>query len=315
VFGIEPFLLVTMLLGAVLGLSIYLPLLAGQLSLASPGFYALGGYIAAVLATRVFPTEGRYGVGLVLLEMLIAGLACGLLAIVVGLAALRLSGIYLALATIAFVEVLRVVALNLRVTGQAIGIFQIPQPFSSYRGYLWLAAPLLVAAAAFTRRLERVRMGRAFVAIREDELAAAAMGINPTRVKVIAFTLGGILAGLAGVIAAHVLGTWNTRQGTFDTSIAYLSFVLIGGSRTWLGPVAGGLALTYLPEWLRARAAASFLPPFAAEFLRTGRFIIYGVLLAASCVFFPHGLITPELLGRLRRLRPPRRRRPAETAA
>src|SRR5438094_3350844 len=126
-----------MLLGAVLGLSIYLPLLAGQLSLASPGFYALGGYIAAVFATRVFPTEGRYGVGLVLLEMLIAGLACGLLAIVVGLAALRLSGIYLALATIAFVEVLRVVALNLRVTGQAIGIFQIPQPFSSYRGYLW----------------------------------------------------------------------------------------------------------------------------------------------------------------------------------
>ncbi len=294
-------LIVTMVLGAVLGLSLYLPLMAGQLSLASPGFYALGGYVAAILSTRTFATEGRYPVTLVLVEMAVAGVLSAALAVVVGLAALRLSGIYLALATIAFVEILRVLSLNLDVTGRAIGIFQIPQPFGTKASYLWLAAPLLLAAGLFTWRLERVRTGRAFAAIREDELAAAAMGIDTTRSKVRAFVLGGILAGLAGVVAAHLINSWNARQGTFDASIIYLSFVLIGGSRTFWGPIAGGMALTYLPEWLRAQANRSALPEWAAQFLRDGRLIIYGVLLALSCVFFPQGFITPELLDRIKR--------------
>ncbi|HEY3238310.1 MAG TPA: branched-chain amino acid ABC transporter permease [Acidimicrobiia bacterium] len=301
-------LIVTMVLGAVLGLSLYLPLMAGQLSLASPGFYALGGYVAAILSTRTFATDGTYPVALVLVEMLVAGVLSGALAVVVGLSALRLSGIYLALATIAFVEILRVVSLNLKVTGKAIGIFQIPQPFGTKLSYLWLAGPLLLAAALFTWRLERVRTGRAFAAIREDELAAAAMGIDTTRSKVRAFVIGGVLAGLAGVVAAHLINSWNARQGTFDASIIYLSFVLIGGSRTFLGPIAGGMALTYLPEWLRERANSQFLPEWAAQFLRDGRLIIYGVLLALSCVFFPQGFITPELMERIKRVR--FRRRP-----
>lgn len=302
------FLIVTVVLGAVLGLSVYVPLMAGQLSLATPGFYSLGGYIAAILSTKTFATDGAYPAVLVLIELAAAAVASGLLAVVVGLTALRLRGIYLALATIAFVEIMRVVALNLEVTGGAIGIFSIPQPFGTKLSYLWLAAPLLIGAAAFTWRLERVRTGRAFVAIREDELAAAAMGIDTTRAKIRAFVIGGVMAGLAGVIAAHLLNTWTPRNGTFDTSIAYLSFVLIGGSRTFLGPIAGGMALTYLPEWLRGRANSGVLPEWAADFVRDGRFIIYGVLLALSCVFFPRGLITPELLARLRgwgrRLRP-----------
>jgi len=237
----------------------------------------------------------------VLVELAVAGVASGLLAVVVGLSALRLRGIYLALATIAFVEIMRVVALNLDVTGGAIGIFSIPQPFGTKLSYLWLAAPLLLGTAAFAWRLERVRTGRAFFAIREDELAAAAMGIDTTRSKIRAFVIGGIMAGLAGVVAAHLVNTWTPRNGTFDTSIAYLAFVLIGGSRTFLGPIAGGMALTYLPEWLRGRANSGVLPDWAADFVRDGRFIIYGVLLALSCVFFPRGLITPDLLGRVRR--------------
>ena len=296
-------LIVTMVLGAVLGLSLYLPLMAGQLSLASPGFYALGGYVAAILSTRTFATDGTYPVALVLFEMLVAAVLSGVLAVVVGLSALRLSGIYLALATIAFVEILRVLSLNLEVTGKAIGIFQIPQPFGTKLSYMWLAGPLLLAAGAFTYRLERVRPGRAFSAIREDELAAAAMGIDTTRAKVRAFVIGGVLAGLAGVVAAHLINSWNARQGTFDASIIYLSFVLIGGSRTFLGPIAGGLALTYLPEWLRERANSEVLPEWAGQFLRDGRLIIYGVLLALSCVFFPQGFITPELLERVKRFR------------
>jgi branched-chain amino acid transport system permease protein len=300
---------VSMVLGAVLGLSLYLPLLAGQLSLASPGFYALGGYVAAILSTRTFEVEGPYPVPLVLFEMVVAGVLSGALAVIVGLSALRLSGIYLALATIAFVEILRVLSLNLEITGKAIGIFQIPQPFGTPLSYLWLAGPLLLAAGLFTWRLERVRTGRAFAAIREDELAAAAMGIDTTRAKVRAFVIGGVLAGLAGVVAAHLINSWNARQGTFDASIVYLSFVLIGGSRTFWGPIAGGMALTYLPEWLRERANSGVLPEWAGQFLRDGRLIIYGVLLALSCVFFPQGFITPELLDRIKR-RDFRRRKP-----
>lgn len=124
-------LIVSMVLGALLGLSLYLPLMTGQLSLASPGFYALGGYIAAILSTQVFTTnQGLFPIPLLLLEMLIAAVVSGILGIIVGIPALRLRGIYLALATIAFVEILRVLSLNLEITGGAVGIFGIPQPFA-----------------------------------------------------------------------------------------------------------------------------------------------------------------------------------------
>ena len=219
----------------------------------------------------------------------------------VGIPALRLRGIYLALATIAFVEILRVLSLNLDITGGAVGIFGIPQPFRTQAAYLWVALPLLLISMFFIYRLERIRVGRAFIAIREDELAADAIGISPTRYKVLAFTMGAVLAGVVGAVSAHFLNTWNARQGTFDASISYLAFVLIGGSRTFVGPVVGGLVLTALPELLRAVAGIVGLPNWMAQLLRDGRLIIYGVLIAVGAVFFPHGLITPDLLTRRRR--------------
>jgi len=303
-FADNGFLIVSMILAALLALSLYIPLMAGQLSLASPGFYALGGYIAAYMSTKVFPSaDGSFSVGLLLLEMLIAGLASSLLAVLVGIPALRLRGIYLALATIAFVEILRVLSLSQgleNITGGAVGIFGIPQPFETKLGYLWVAGPLLAISMALVYRLERIRVGRAFVALREDELAADAMGISPTRYKVLAFTIGACLAGIVGVVAAHLLNTWNARQGTFDASINYLAFVLIGGSRTFVGPVVGGLALPALPELLRAAAGLAGLPIRRAQLLRDGRLIIYGSLIAIGAVFFPQGLITPRLLSRRR---------------
>ncbi|PSB31933.1 branched-chain amino acid ABC transporter permease [Stenomitos frigidus] len=292
------FLIVSMLLGAMLGLSLYLPLMAGQLSLASPGFYALGGYIAAILSTQVFKAEGNFPVPLLLLEMLIAGVLCGLLGIAVGIPALRLRGIYLAIATIAFVEILRILALNLEITGGAVGIFGIPQPFQTAIEYLWIVIPLLAISIAFVYRLERIRVGRALIAIREDELAADAMGINPTYYKVLAFALGAMLAGVVGAISAHFLNTWNARQGTFDASIIYLTFVLIGGSRTVAGPVLGGMIFTALPEVLRAAADTPGLPLWLAQFLRDGRLILFGLLIVIGSVFFPQGLVTPSLFKR-----------------
>jgi branched-chain amino acid transport system permease protein len=293
------FLIVSMVLGAMLGLSLYLPLMAGQLSLASPGFYALGGYIAAILSTQVFTSSSSsFPIPLLLLEMLIAGVICGLLGVLVGIPALRLRGIYLAIATIAFVEVLRVISLNLEITGGAVGIFGIPQPFQTAIAYLWIAVPLLLISMFFLYRLERIRVGRAFAAIREDELAADAMGINPTHYKVLAFTLGAILAGIVGAISAHFLNTWNARQGTFDASIIYLTFVLIGGSRSFVGPVLGGMVFTALPEVLRAIADTSGLPSALAQFLRDGRLIIFGLLIVIGTIFFPQGLVTPDLFRR-----------------
>ncbi|HEX2620098.1 MAG TPA: branched-chain amino acid ABC transporter permease [Phototrophicaceae bacterium] len=293
------FVLVQMTVAAVLALSLYLPLMAGQLSLASPGFYALGGYIAAVMSTKIFPPtpDGQtFPIIYMVIEMVIAGIASGALALMVGLPALRLRGIYLALATIAFVEIMRVLALNLDVTGKAIGIFGIPQPFVSKTQveYLAITIPLLLLAALFVYRLERVRVGRAFIALREDELAAAAMGINPTYYKVLAFVMGAVLAGVIGAVYAHVLNTWNARQGTFDASILVLAYVIIGGSRTYLGPIAGGLLLTALPEVLRAAAGIQGLPTWLAHFLQDGRLIIFGLLIAIGTIFFPQGLITPN---------------------
>lgn len=290
-------LLIQMLLGAMLGLSLYLPLMAGQLSLASPGFYALGGYIAAIFSTKIFsiPAGQLFPVPLVLLEMTIAGIVSGVLGLATGIPALRLRGIYLAIATIAFVEVLRILCLNLEITGGAVGIFGIPQPFPQAIDYLWIVLPLLLLSMFFLYRLERIRVGRALTAIREDELAADAMGINPTYYKVLAFTLGAILAGLVGAISAHFLNTWNTRQGTFDSSIIILTSVLIGGSRTFLGPVLGGMVFTALPEILRAAADTPGLPLWLAQFLRDGRLIIFGLLIVLGTIFFPQGLVSPNI--------------------
>ncbi|MBD2596611.1 branched-chain amino acid ABC transporter permease [Nostoc spongiaeforme FACHB-130] len=300
-------LIVSMVLGALLGLSLYLPLMTGQLSLASPGFYALGGYIAAILSTKVFTSSSNlFPLHLLLLEMLIAGLVSGILGLLVGIPALRLRGIYLAIATIAFVEVLRVISLNLEITGGAVGIFGIPQPFQTQIEYLWIALPLLFISMVLFYRLERVRVGRAFTAIREDELAAGAMGINPTYYKVLAFTLGAILAGIVGAISAHFLNTWNARQGTFDASIIYLTFVLIGGSRTFLGSVVGGMVFTALPEVLRGIADSGIFPNWLgwlAQFLRDGRLIIFGLLIVIGTIFFPQGLVTPDIfkMGKVRK--------------
>jgi branched-chain amino acid transport system permease protein len=301
--GAYGFLIVSSLFGAILGLSVYLPLMAGQLSLATPGFYALGGYIAAVFSTKIFHVSGQFPLWIVFLEMAVAGIVSGLFSIALGIPVLRLRGIYLAIATIAFVEILRVLALNLEITGGAIGIFGIPQPFRSPVEYLWLALPMLLICGIILYRLETSRIGRVLNAIREDELAADAMGINPTYYKVLVFTLSGILAGVVGAVSAHFLNTWNARQGTFDSSIIYLAFVLSGGSRTFVGPIVGGIILTALPEALRAMSLVGGLPLWLVQFLRDGRLIIFGLLIVMSSLFYPQGIITPELLKRFKNVR------------
>jgi branched-chain amino acid transport system permease protein len=282
-------LLVQMILGALLGLSVYLPMATGQLSLATPAFYAVGGTLAALLATQGGPQAG-ISLGMVFGEMLLAAALTAALAVLVGLPVLRLRGIYLAIATIALVEIVRVAILNLPFTGGATGIFGIPQPFQHPFGYVLLSGGLLALCGWLFQRLEASRLGRSMAAVRDDELASRCMGINTTRVKLTAFVASAMLAGITGVIAAHYLNTWNARQGSFDVAITTLAFVILGGSRSWLGPVIGGLLLTALPELLRPVGDL--------------RLVLFGLVILLGPVFFPQGLITPALLERIGRWKP-----------
>lgn len=282
-------LLVQMILGALLGLSVYLPMAAGQLSLATPAFYALGGTLAALLSTQG-NAQSVISLWAVLGEMLLAAGLTAVLALLVGLPVLRLRGIYLAIATIALVEIVRVAILNLPFTGGAAGIFGIPQPFQQPFGYVLFSGGLLAVCGWLFQRLEASRLGRSMAAIRDDELASRCMGIHTTRVKLTAFVASAVLAGITGVIAAHYLNTWNARQGSFDVAITTLAFVILGGSRSWLGPVIGGLLLTALPELLRPVGDL--------------RLVMFGLVILLGPVFFPQGLITPALLERLGRWKP-----------
>jgi branched-chain amino acid transport system permease protein len=290
---IDASLLQQMLIGALLGLSVYLPLRCGQLSLATPGFYAIGGTLAALLSTRVSAlgtADPVYPLSSVLLEMLLAALLAGGLALVIGRLVLRLQGVYLAIATIALVEILRVTTLNQEELGGAVGIFGIPQPFLDPQGYVLFTLVLLALVCWLCDRLERQRLGRAMEAIREDELAAACQAIDTDRTKLIAFVLSALVAAVTGVISAHFLNSWNARLGNFDASITTLAFVVFGGSRTWAGPVVGGLVLTALPELLRP--------------IGDLRLIVFGLVILMGPMLLPQGLITPALLQRLGQLWP-----------
>ncbi len=278
-------LLQQMLIGALLGLSVSLPLRCGQLSLATPGFFAIGGTVAALLSTRIPAFAGTGATSplpALLLEMGLGGLLAGLLAWAIGGTVLRLRGIYLAIATIALVEILRVITLNLPFTGGALGIFGIPQPFATASGYAGFTLVLLALVCWLCARLEQLRLGRAMAAIRDDELAAACVGIDTAAVKLNAFVLSALLAGVTGALAAHFLNSWNAKVGSFDASITTLAFVVFGGSRTWLGPVIGGLVLTALPELLRPVGDL--------------RLIVFGLVILLGPVLFPQGLITPQAL-------------------
>jgi hypothetical protein len=140
------------------------------------------------------------------------------------------------------------------------------------------------------------------VGLSDDAIAAASQGIDTDRVKLLAFVLSALVAGVSGVVAAHFLNAWNPRLGNFDASITCLAFVVFGGSRTWFGPVVGGLALTALPELLRPVGDL--------------RLIVFGLVILLGPSLFPQGLINPALLQALaRRLPPPLRRLGVGTTA
>lgn len=290
-----------LLINVLLGVSIYITLATGQLSLGNAGFMSIGAYASAVLTT---------GHGCSIPVGVVSGsLLAGISGILVGIPALRLRGVYLAIATLGFGEVLRVIFINWEsLTGGAVGIAAIPQmgrviltasenagfspetlglrnnQFISLAVFLILLAVTLLAILFFLR-LSSSRVGRAYAAIRMDETAAETAGIDTTYYKVLAFSQGAMLSGLAGALFAHATSYISPADFTYHRAVEILVFAVFGGSEVLFGPVFGAMLLTVLPELLRS--------------ISDYRYIIYGILLVLMMVFRPQGLIDPALVARL----------------
>lgn len=261
----------------ILALSLFFPLSAGQLSLGQGGFMAIGAYVSSWLtATLGWPWPVAFA---------LAAVAAGAVGALVGLPALRVRGIYLVLMTMAFGEIVRVFFLNFGPTGAAQGFRGMPFVTS-----LPLVAGLAVAIAVLAARTAGSRMGRAFAAVNRDELAAEVIGVDVTRAKLVSFTVGAVVAGLAGALWAHYVQFIEPEEFGFARSVMPFTFVVVGGIETFWGAIAGAALLTLLPEWLR--------------FLKEWRLAFYGLAMLAVMIVRPQGLIDHRLLGVVRRWLP-----------
>lgn len=240
----------------------------GQLHLGHAGFMAIGAYTAGLLAAKA-------GVGFTA-AVLAAGLVAAVFGVIVGLPTLRLRGDYLAIATLGFGEIVRITILNLEITGGPFGLRGIPRLTN---------LPIVIIAVVITYvilySLVRSRVGRALIAIREDEVAAEVMGIETTRFKVTAFALAAFFAGIAGGLFAFWFRFLSPGSFGFMLSIEMLSMVVLGGLGNLLGSVLGAGFITYLPEMLRTSAPA----------IAQHRMVFYGALLVIAMILRPNGIL------------------------
>lgn len=240
----------------------------GQINLGHAGFMSIGAY-AAALFTKSALVPGLPGY---LIAIVIGGLAAGLAGIIIGIPALRLRGDYLAIVTLAFGEIIRVLIEFFDFTGGAQGLVGIPK----FANLLFIFA-LTVVSVALMYSIMTSRHGRAVLAIREDEIAAESTGVNVTFYKTFAFTLSAIFAGIAGALYAHYMGIISADQFDFNYSVAILVMVVLGGMGSFTGATLSAAVLTLLPEALRAFA--------------DWRMIIYSLVLILMMIFRPSGLL------------------------
>jgi len=236
--------------------------------------YALG--INGLLALSM----GAYSSALMTLKLKLPFLAVLPLSVVVpvafalaiGVPTLRLSGVYLAIATIGLGEVLRAVYLNVDLFGGAMGLSGIPQ-----RATTWMIYGLLGLAVLALWLVGRSGVGRAMEAMREDETAAQVMGVPIRRYKMGALLASAVLAGLAGCLSAHVSSFIGPNEYGFEPAVTILSYVLLGGIGTPVAPVVGAWVLTLLPELLRGFSDI--------------RLVVNGVIIVLAVLFLPNGLL------------------------
>lgn len=264
-------LLTFIALTAILAFSFYAVLIAGQLSLAQLGLASL----AAFTSSLVVPDEPLFGVIPPLLIGVLFGMVVGIIAaFVLGLPVMRLRGVFLAIATLAFGEMVRIFLINQTWTNGAQGM-SFPKLVTLETA--WIALALV---AFWFWRLSGSRMGRAFAAIREDELAATTMGINVSRYRMASFVIAGALAGLYGVLFAHFTRFADPNEFSFSAAVDGLVTAVVGGTTFFIGPILGSVFLSALPELQRTLGIdAGWIRP-----------AISGLLLLVVILFLPGGL-------------------------
>jgi branched-chain amino acid transport system permease protein len=270
---------------AALGLNIVVGM-AGLLDLGYIGFYAVGAYSVAVFASPNSELASEFPwlvcVPIAIALTMIAG-------VILGTPTLRLRGDYLAIVTLGFGEIVRLTAVNSTFLGGSRGITEIPHPPGERADgrplfgvldaspYYWLVLTLIFIAILVARNLERSRVGRAWVAIREDEDAAELMGVPTFRFKLWAFAMGAAIGGLAGATFAGKPGFVNPQSFPVLISILILCAVVLGGAGNRVGVIVGAVLVAYLPE--RFREFAEY------------RFLVFGAVLVVVMIFRPQGLI------------------------
>jgi len=253
--------------------------LSGQFSLGHAGFMAVGAYTAASVNVFLLSPLQTNPVGeqvALILSLLVAALASGFVGYLVGLPSLRLKGDYLAIVTLGFGEIIRVVILNIQSVGGARGFIGIPDTTSAF-----LVAFTLALCVVATHRLVKSSHGRALLAIREDEVAAEAMGVDTTKFKVGAFTAAAAVAGVAGGLFAHYLQYINPATFGFMKSVEIVIMVVLGGMGSVSGSILAAFLLTLLPEALRPLQEVTKLDL---------RMVIYSLLLVVVMLVRPQGM-------------------------
>lgn len=276
------FVRILMLSGIAITFAVSLNLIngfTGQFSIGHAGFIAVGAYSAAYFSVNYGINladalgGGRLGWGVsLLIATLIGALVAGIAGLAVGIPSLRLRGDYLAIVTLGFGQIIVVFLNNIEAIGGARGYSGIPIVKSFF--WIFLVAVLTIV---IVYNIVNSAFGRALISIREDELAAEAMGVNTTRYKVMAFAISSAMAGAGGAILAHFDGYLNPKSFEFIKSFEILIMIILGGLGSIVGSVLGAIVLTVLPEALRG----------FAEY----RMVIYSVLLIVLMITRPQGLL------------------------
>ncbi len=245
--------------------------LLGQLALGHAGFMSVGAYAAALFSLHMGLDPNLS----LVLSLLFGGLVAAIFGVIIGIPALRLKGDYLAIITLGFGEIIRVLITNLSFTGGAKGLRAIPRVTTFTYVYVVM---VIVVAVMFT--LGRSRHGRAILSIREDPVAAEASGIPTTYYKIFAFTLSAFFAGVAGGLYAHRMGVLAPKDFAFTKSIEYLVMVVLGGMGSITGAIGAAVVLTLIPALL------SQVPE-----LLDYQMLVYSLLLILMMLFRPSGLL------------------------
>lgn len=273
--------LAQLLINIVIAYSVFLPASAGLLNLGAAGFVLIGGYTAGALTLNA-------GWALVP-AILAAGAFSGLVGFLISFPILRTRGVYMVLATFAFAEVVGGVFLNIESLGGAAGL-----SVTKYAG-LGVVAPATLLVVALVAWLLSTRLGLAMRAVHDDENVANLFGVNLRSVQVAAFAIGGALGGIGGALLVHQFNFIDVQTTGVMFSIYVLLYVLMGGTQTAWGPIAGATVFTVLPELLRK---ASELDA-SLKFLEAGRYIVFGIAVVVIMVWRPEGLITRTLVEKL----------------